>query len=807
MFGTPDQNFDSILEDLPDELPVLPLRNTVAFPFTMLPIAVGTARSQRVVKEVMHDQRLVVLVTSHDPELEEPSAEEVYQTGSLAIIHRASTNENDTVQIAVQTLERVKILEWTAHEPFLKARIEIASDVEEDGTEAEALNRGLMQLSRDVIALMPNVPNQIADFMEQIESNRVLTYLIAANARIDLPVRQQLLELDSVNAKMRLLIDVLAEEKEVLEIGQRITAETQEKIGKEQREFMLRRQMDSIRKELGEIEDESAEAEEYRRKIEEAGMSAEAQEQALRELKRMERLSSQSAEYGVIRGYLDWLVELPWNKTSQDHLEITDARRVLDEDHYDLKDVKNRILEYLAVRKLAAERATEDSIAEGAGAILLFVGPPGVGKTSLGKSIARAVGREFTRMSLGGMRDESEIRGHRRTYIGAMPGRIIQAIKRAGTRNPVFMLDEVDKIGSDWRGDPASALLEVLDPQQNHAFRDHYLDVDFDLSDTIFIATANQLDTIPGPLLDRMEVIQLDGYTEYEKIKIAQEHLIGRQLRANSLHPEEVSFTEDALRMIVREYTREAGVRNLEREIGATLRKVAIRIAAHEVETVEVTPELVRDYLGKPRFRFEAANRLELPGVATGMAWTPVGGDVLFVEATRSRGKGNLIITGQLGKVMEESVRIAFSYLHSRANELGIDEEAFDSDFHIHVPEGAVPKDGPSAGITMTTALYSLLIGQPVRAEVAMTGETTLRGQVLPVGGVKMKVLAAHRAGLRTIILPERNLDDLDDLPSEVRDDLLIVPVTRIDEVLAAAIRPVDVSEAIAMKAPDLLQA
>src|SRR5581483_1419687 len=504
----------------------------------------------------------------------------------------------------------------------------------------------LINIAREVVALMPNVPNEVGDFLEQIETNRLLTYVIAANSRMDVPDRQELLEMDSVNAKMRKLIQILAQEKEVLALGQKITAETQEKLGKEQREFFLRRQLESIRKELGEVDDEAADIENYRDKIEKAGLPKEAYEQATRELKRMERLSAQSAEYGVIRSYLDWLIELPWNKLSEDNLDIENARRVLDEDHYDLKEVKNRILEFLAVRKLAKERAAEGEEAdaetkEALGTILLFVGPPGVGKTSLGKSIARALGREFTRMSLGGMRDEAEIRGHRRTYIGAMPGRLIQALKRVGTRNPVFMLDEVDKIGADWRGDPASALLEVLDPQQNNSFRDHYLDVDFDLSDIIFITTANQLDTIPGPLLDRMEVIQLDGYTEYEKIKIAQEHLIKRQLRANSLHADEVTFEEAALRKLIREYTREAGVRNLEREIGAVMRKAAIHIAAGDTKTVHVTPDLVREYLGKPRFRFEVGEQTKIPGVATGLAWTPVGGDVLFVEAARSRGHGN----------------------------------------------------------------------------------------------------------------------------------------------------------------------
>ncbi|MDX1992617.1 MAG: endopeptidase La [bacterium] len=797
MFANHEQDGTEILARLPDELPVLPLRNMVAFPLTMLPVVIGTARSLRLMQDVMRDNRLVVLVTSRDPELDEPLPDDLYPVGSVAIVQRAAMGEDNTMQIVAQALERVKIVEWVGTAPYLRARIEIAPDIEETNTEAEALQRTLLQISRDIIELMPNVPGQVADYLEQIESNRLLSYVIAANSRsMDVPARQQIIELDSVNAKMRRIIEVLTEEKAVLEIGQEIASQAQEKVGKEQREFILRRQLDTIRKELGEIDDEAAEAEDYRKKIEAAQMPEEATQQAVRELKRMERLSSQSAEYGVIKTYLDWLVDLPWNALSDDNLDIVHARRVLDEDHYDLKEVKDRILEFLAVRKLAKERENPEAASnfEGAGAILLFVGPPGVGKTSLGKSIARALGREFTRMSLGGMRDEAEIRGHRRTYIGAMPGRIVQAIKRSGSRNPVFMLDEVDKIGSDWRGDPSSALLEVLDPQQNNAFRDHYLDVDFDLSDTIFIATANQLDTIPGPLLDRMEVIQLDGYTEYEKIMIAREHLVARQLRANSLHPEEVAFTEDALRSLIRSYTREAGVRNLEREIGSVLRKVVIKIAAGDVQSVEVTAELVREYLGKPRFRFEAADRAEIPGISTGLAWTPVGGDVLFVEATRSKGRGNMTITGQLGKVMEESVRIAYSYLHSHAEELGIREDLFEnSDIHIHVPEGAVPKDGPSAGITMTTALYSLFVGQPARADVAMTGEITLRGQVLPIGGVKMKVLAAHRGGIRTVILPEHNMDDLDDLPQEVRDDMTFVPVQRIDQVLEAAIRPVEI--------------
>ena len=791
IFGAAEQD-ESVSVNIPDVLPVLPLRNMVAFPFTTLPIAVGVPRSVRLVQEAMQGNRMIALMTSRQPEIDEPTPDQVHQVGSVAVIQRIIRGENNMLQLIVNILERVKVVDWTDTDPYLRARVTIAPDDEEADTEAIALRRSLLQLAREVIALMPNLPDEVGEYLDQVEGNRLLVYTIAANARMELETRQALLELDSVNAKMRKLIEVLAQEREVLAIGQQITAETQKKVGKEQREFFLRRQLEAIRKELGEADDESAEAEAYRAKIDGAGLPVEAYEQAMRELKRMERLSSQSAEYGVIKTYLDWLVELPWNALSQDNLDIENARRVLDEDHYDLKEVKDRILEFLAVRKLAKDRALDETPVdnEAMGAILLFVGPPGVGKTSLGKSIARALGREFTRMSLGGMRDEAEIRGHRRTYIGAMPGRIIQSLKRSKTRNPVFMLDEIDKVGSDWRGDPASALLEVLDPQQNNTFRDHYLDVDFDLSDVIFITTANQLDTIPGPLLDRMEIIQLDGYTEYEKVKIAHEHLVARQLKANSLRPEEVRFTEAAIRKLIREYTREAGVRNLEREIGSVLRKAAVRIAAGDYETIEITPDLVREYLGKPRFRFEASLRTEVPGVATGMAWTPVGGDVLFVEAARSQGKGALTITGQLGKVMEESVRIAHSYLHSRAANLNIPEELFErSDFHLHVPEGAVPKDGPSAGVTMTTALYSLLVDRPVRADVAMTGEITLRGQVLPVGGVKMKVLAAHRAGLRTIILPERNMDDLDELPPDVREDLTFVPVERIDEVLNVALR------------------
>ncbi len=792
-----EKEYQEILKQLPEELPILPLRNTVAVPFAIMPLAVGIPRSVKLVEDALAGNRLIGLVAMKDPSIEEPMPGEVYEVGTIALIHKVIHTSDGTLQVIIQGLERFKIDTWTETEPYLKARISLAPDQVSDDLETEALHRSLVQLAKEVMALMPNLPEGVSAFLDQIDTPRQLVYMIAANARMEVEQEQELLEADDLKEKMRMLISYLTREKEVLSLGQKITEEAQEEMSRQQREYFLRQQLEAIRRELGETDEQTAEIEEYRQKIEEAGLPEEAYKEAMRELKRMEKMPPQAAEYSVIKTYLDWLVELPWNKLSEDNLDIEHARQVLDEDHYDLQKVKDRILEYLAVRKLVKERGVEaeegreEDVQEAMGAILCFVGPPGVGKTSLGKSIARALGRQFTRMSLGGMRDEAEIRGHRRTYIGAMPGRIIQAIKRAGTRNPVFMLDEVDKIGMDWRGDPSSALLEVLDPQQNHAFRDHYLDVDFDLSDVIFITTANQLEPIPAPLRDRMEIIELEGYTEYEKIRIAEGYLVPRQRRANGLRKGEIEFTEAALRQIIRDYTREAGVRNLEREIGRVCRKVAVQIAAGEVERVEVTPELVREYLGKPKVFFEAALRTETPGVATGLAWTPVGGDVLFVEATRMKGKGNLIITGQLGDVMEESVRIAYSWVRANAPDLGIDETAFENcDFHIHVPEGAIPKDGPSAGVTMVTALVSLLTGRPVRADVGMTGEITLRGQVLPIGGVKQKVLAAHRAGLKTVILPQRNEVDLDDLPEDVRQEMNFVLVERIDQVLEAALRP-----------------
>jgi ATP-dependent Lon protease len=797
-----DDQTHGLLAKVPEELPILPLRNTVALPFAMIPLAVGIPRSVRLVEEALVGNRLIGLMAMKEPEVEEPVPGQIYEVGTVAYIHRVIRGDDGELQVIVQGLERIKVEVWTATSPYLKARVKLSPDIlEEESVETEALRRTLLQVARDVINLMPNLPKEVAVFLEQLDNPRHLTYMIAANMRIDMNDTQKLLEIDSLNAKVRALITHLTREKELLSLGQKITEDAQEEMTKQQREYFLRQQLEAIRRELGESDESTAEADEYRKKIEAASLPEEALKEAMREVKRMEKMPPQAAEYSVIKTYLDWLVELPWAKFSEDNLDIDNARRVLDEDHYDLEEVKDRILEYLAVRKLVSERgvpeeAEKGDVTEAMGAILCFVGPPGVGKTSLGKSIARALGRQFTRMSLGGMRDEAEIRGHRRTYIGAMPGRIIQAIKRAGTHNPVFMLDEVDKIGMDWRGDPSSALLEVLDPQQNHAFRDHYLDVDFDLSDVIFITTGNLLDPIPEPLRDRMEIIRLDGYTEYEKVHIAEQFLIPRQRMVNGLRDGEVHFQEPAIRQIIRDYTREAGVRNLEREIGSVCRKVAVEVASGKESAPEITPERVREYLGKPRYFFDAAQRTEIPGVATGLAWTPVGGDVLFVEATKMPGKGSLTLTGKLGDVMKESVQIAYSYVQAKAEELCVDSSLFEkSNLHVHVPEGAVPKDGPSAGVTMITAITSLLMNQAVRADVGMTGEITLRGQVLPVGGVKQKVLAAHRAGLKVVILPKRNEMDLDELPDDVRNEMEFILVERVDELLKAALRPPAVPE------------
>jgi ATP-dependent Lon protease len=791
-------NISDVARDIPQELPILPLRNLVVYPFNVVPLAVGIPQSKKLIEDAMQGNRLIGLVSMKNPEIEEPVPGQVHEVGTIAKVERVLQTQGETIQVIVQGLERFRVEYWLTDKPYLKAHIQPATDVIDHDVEMDALQLSLQELAQAVVGLSPNMPKEAGDLLAQIKDPRYLTYLVAAAISLEVEKAQEILAADRVKDKIRLLISHLSHEKEVLSLGKKIQTEAREEMDKAQREYFLRQQLKAIRKELGESDESgTSEAGEYADKLAEIDLPEEARKEAQRELKRLKNMAPHSPEYSVIKTYLDWILELPWKTQSEDQTDIKHARAILDEDHYDLAEVKDRIIEYLAVRKLIMERgltvksAGEEAVAEAMGVILCFSGPPGVGKTSLGKSIARALGRKFTRMSLGGMRDEAEIRGHRRTYIGAMPGRIIQGIKRTGTRNPVFMLDEVDKIGADWRGDPSSALLEVLDPAQNHAFRDYYLDVDFDLSEVIFITTANQLETIPRPLRDRMEIIQLDGYTEYEKIQIARRHLVPRQVKANGLNEDEITFTEEALRKIVRDYTREAGVRNLERQVGAVCRKSAVKIAGGEWSHVVVTPQLVRSQLKREKFESESLEDTEIPGIATGLAVTEVGGDIIFIEATRMQGRGKLNLTGQLGDVMRESAQIAHSYVRSKADQLGIDPEEFEkTDVHLHVPAGAVPKDGPSAGIAMVLAIAGLFTGRAVRGDVGMTGEVTLRGRLLPVGGIKMKMLAAHRAGLTTVILPKRNEKDLDDLPDEVRNTMLFVTAERIDEALNVAFCP-----------------
>ncbi len=786
--------------EIPEELPILPLRGLVVYPQTAIPLTVGQPRSMKLVDEAVAGDRLIGLVTAKDPELETPGPDDVYQVGTMAAIHRLFRAPDGTIRLLVQGLARIAIEEYTANEPYLKARVRALPEQAEETLEIEAMTRNVVDQFTRLADLVPSIPSELISSALNVDDPLQLVYAVATYVRIDLEEAQRLLEFDQVEDKLRHLMTILSKELEVLELGRKIQTEAQSEMERMQREYYLREQLKAIQRELGEGDEQTVEVEEFRRKIAEAGMPEEAEKEALRELDRLSKLPVAAAEYGVIRTYLDWITSLPWSKRTEDTLDIANARNVLDEDHYGLKDIKERILEYLAVRKLRAERAEEREAEETPadyvrrerqGAILCFVGPPGVGKTSLGSSIARAMNRKFIRMSLGGVRDEAEIRGFRRTYVGAMPGRIIQTMRRVESRNPIIMLDEIDKLGRDFRGDPASALLEVLDPEQNNEFRDHYLDVAFDLSEVLFITTANELEPIPAPLRDRMEIIQLSGYTEQEKVAIAEQYLVPRQIRENGLRPDEIEVTHDALLTIVRDYTREAGVRTLEREIGRAARKVVTKIAEGASEKVVIDEKQVRELLGKPRYgyREEIEERTDLPGVATGLAWTPVGGEVLFVEAARMPGGKGFQYTGQLGEVMQESARTALSYVRSKARDLGLDPELFDkSDIHLHVPAGAVPKDGPSAGVTMAVALASLLTGRAVKSNVAMTGEITLRGQVLPVGGIKDKVLAAHRLGVDTVIIPRKNENDLDDLPEEVRGGLQFVLAEKVDDVLNAAL-------------------
>jgi ATP-dependent Lon protease len=782
----------------PDILPILPLRGVVVYPQTAVPLTVGQPRSIKLVDEVVASDKLVGLVAATNPELETPGPTDLYRVGTIATVHRLLKAPDGTIRLLVQGMERFRLGEFVEEEPYLKAKIQLLPELTEESLEVDALARNARDQFGQIAQLIPSLPEELISSVLSLEDPLQTVYTIANFQRMDLTDAQQLLEIDAVKEKLRKLVSLLVRELDVLTLGQKIQNEAREEIEKVQREYFLREQMKAIQRELGEKDEQAVEAEEFRKKIEEARMPEEADKMARREVDRLSRLPTAAAEYGVIRTYLDWLVSLPWSKMTDDNLDVAHARKILDKDHYGLEDVKERILEFLAIRKLRLERKDEikevstDKIRrEREGVILCFVGPPGVGKTSLGQSIARAMGRKFVRISLGGVRDEAEIRGHRRTYIGAMPGRIIQALRRNGTRNPVFMLDEIDKLVFDFHGDPASALLEVLDPEQNSEFRDHYLEVPYDLSQIFFITTANTLETVPGPLRDRMELIFLSGYTDKEKVAIAKGYLIPRQIRENGLRKKEVKFTDAALHKIIRGYTREAGVRNLERRIGAICRKVGTRIAEGKGESFHITPEAVEEFLEHPIFHGseEISVRTAVPGVVPGLAWTPFGGEVLFIESTRMPGGKGFQITGSVGNVMQESARAALSYVRSRSKQLGLNENFFDkTDIHLHIPAGATPKDGPSAGVTMATSLVSLVSGRKIKRSLGMTGEITLRGQVLPVGGIKEKILAAHRNGLKTVILPKRNEFDLDDVPEEIRKKIQFVFVETVDDVLEAAL-------------------
>jgi ATP-dependent Lon protease len=766
-------------EPIADALPILPLKETVVFPESMTPLAIGQERSIRLVDEAVANDRPIALVTSRGADDEAQSAEDLYSVGTAAVIHKMIRVPDGTLRVLIQGLKRIRLDRIVQDDPYLVGEFEDLPDEPGAEKETEALARNVEALFTRIISLVPYLPDELQLAAANAENPSGLANLIATVMRLRTEEKQELLEEANVETRLRKLTVILNRELEVFELGTKIQSQVQSEMEKSQREYFLRQQMKAIQDELGEGDEQQAEIAELRGQIEEAGLPEEADKQARRELDRLAKLPPAAAEYGVIRTYLEWILSLPWNTTTEDDLDLDRAKQILDEDHYDLEKVKERIVEHLAVSKLKQDLS---------GPILCFVGPPGVGKTSLGQSIARALGRKFVRISVGGVRDEAEIRGHRRTYIGAMPGTIIRALRDAETKNPVFMIDEIDKMGADWRGDPSSAMLEVLDPAQNGSFRDHYLDLPFDLSRVLFICTANLLETIPPPLLDRMEVIRLSGYTEDEKLGIAKRYLVPKQLEAHGLNAEQISFSDKALRLVIREYTREAGVRNLDREIAAVCRKAASEIAAGKRKRVRVDERRVRGWLGRPRFAGEVRKRTSDPGVATGLAVTPVGGDVLFIEATAMPGEGRLIITGQLGEVMRESAQAALSWVRSHVGDLGLEEDWFEGkDVHIHVPAGAVPKDGPSAGVAMAIALSSLALGRPVSEDVAMTGEITLTGQVLPIGGVREKVLAAQRAGITTVILPKENEGDLDDLPREVRKAMRFVPADSIDEVIDAA--------------------
>lgn len=784
--------------NFPKVLPILPLKGVVVYPQTAVPLTIGQPRSIKLVDDVSGTDRMIGLVASRKPDLENPEPGDLFKIGTIAVIHRLFRASDNTIRLLVQGLARFEVEEIVQKEPYFKATIKLIPEEVEKGIEIDALARNARDQFERISELNQSIPRELAASITSLEDPLQTIYTIANFQRIELDEAQKILELDSTRSKLHKLVGFLAREGELLDLGQKIQNQAKSEIEKVQREYYLHEQLKAIQKELGEHDEQAVEVDEFRRKIEAAAMPVEAEKLSFRELDRLSRLPTAAAEYGVIRTYLDWLVSLPWKQSTVDNLDITHARKILDDDHYGLKDVKERVLEYLAIRKLRIERKDEKAEVskdlirkEREGVILCFIGPPGVGKTSLGQSIARAMGRKFVRISLGGLRDEAEIRGHRRTYIGAMPGRIIQAIRRIESHNPVFMLDEVDKLVFDFHGDPASALLEVLDPEQNNEFRDHYLEVAYDLSQVMFITTANQVETIPAPLLDRMETIQLSGYTEKEKVQIAKGYLVPRQIKENGLHKNEVKFSNESLKMIIEAYTRESGVRNLERKIGTICRKIGVKVAEKQVAEPRISKEDVQEYLGKPIFleTEEINSRTSIPGVATGLAWTPYGGDVLFIEATRMPGGKGFQLTGSLGNVMQESAKAALSYVRAHSSEIGIPDDFFEkTDIHMHIPAGSQPKDGPSAGVTMATALVSLITGHPIKKGVGMTGEITLRGQVLPVGGIKEKMIAAHRAGLKCVILPKRNEQDLEDVPEEIKKAMDFIFVDTVGEVISNAI-------------------
>lgn len=765
--------------EIPTRIPILPMRDTVIYPFMVSPLFVARPKSIKLIDKVLLGNRLLGLVAQKDGDIEEPKPDDINKVGTVATVLKMLKFPDNSIRILVQGLSRMQVINWEQTEPYLEATIKSVEDYFEKGLELDALTKNITIQFQKIVNVVPNLPDELQIAVMNISHPGKLCDLIASNLNLSLSEKQSILEILDVKRRLEKLTVFMNRELEVLEVGSKIQNEVQSELGKNQREYYLRQQLEAIQKELGEQDERTVEINELREKIEQAKMSEEANKVALRELDRLAKMPPGAAEYTVSRTYLDWLITLPWSVATKDNLNIKRAKTILDKDHYDLEKVKDRILEYLAVRTLKPDMK---------GPILCLVGPPGVGKTSLGRSIARALSRKFVRISLGGVRDEAEVRGHRRTYIGALPGRIIQGIRQAESNNPVFMLDEIDKLGMDFRGDPSSSLLEVLDPEQNHTFSDHYLETTFDLSKVMFIATANLLDPIPSPLRDRMEVLELPGYTEEEKVQIAKTYIIPKQLEAHGLNSKQLKFDKNAVLKIIQGYTREAGLRNLERVVANICRRVARGIVEKQIASRKVTSKSLQEYLGAPKFIFETAQRLGEPGVATGLAWTPAGGDILFIEATKMKGTTGLILTGQLGDVMKESARAALSYIRANADKLDIDIEFFmDYEIHIHIPAGAIPKDGPSAGITIATALLSLVKNIPVRSDLAMTGELTLRGKVLAIGGLKEKVLAAKRAGIKKILMPERNRRDFDEIPENAKKAMDFHYVDSLDDVFNLA--------------------